>query len=157
MKEYLLLHKTSLNNYLIFNKTLGNNSLSQLFFILFSDFRPKEKDFLNQMVSFYNASFIYHNFKYNMLYLGRADWELDEDITCPSDEEFSDYVNENNSCKMSLENFLEFRKQWIALKQNLQPFAIIYRDEHDWVDCKGFDSKEAMELFVKNYQPAVEH
>ena len=92
-----------------------------------------------------------------MLYIGFGEWLIDSDIDGPPWDEFGDYVNENNSCKMSLENFLEFRKQWIALKQNLQPFAIIYRDEHDWVDCKGFDFKEAMELFVKNYQSAIEH
>ena len=90
-----------------------------------------------------------------MLYIGRADWELDEEVMCPLDEEFPNYVNETNSCKMSVDNYLEFRQKWVALKKALPAFAIIYRDNNDWVDCKGFDTKEEMELFVKNYQPQV--
>ena len=52
MKEYLLLHKTSLNNYLIFNKSLGDNSLSQLFSLLLGDFRPWDNNFINHQLIF---------------------------------------------------------------------------------------------------------
>jgi hypothetical protein len=58
---------------------------------------------------------------------------------------------------MSVNNFIEFRKQWIALRQPFWSFAIIYRDEHDWIDCKGFHSKEDMEQFVKNYEQNSVH
>ena len=92
-----------------------------------------------------------------MLYIGLAEWESDEDIACPSDEEFPTYVNESNSCKISVDNFIEFTKKWVSLKVTLPPFVIIYRDDNDWVDCKGFDTQEDMELFVKNYQPQVMH
>ncbi len=149
MKDFLLLHRTQLNNYLPVKKTLEHNSLSQLFFVLFSDFRSKEIDFLTKIVSCYNASFIYHDFKNNILYIGRADWELDEEINCPTDEEFPNYVNESNSCKMSVDNYLEFRIKWVQLKQELLPFALIYRDNQNWINCKGFETQEAMELFVK--------
>ena len=150
MKEYLLLYRSKLDNYLSLDKEYKNISLSVLKFVLFSDFRPKEEDFLNQVVSCYNASFIYHDFEFNMLYIGRSDWELDEEVMCPADEEFPNYVNETNSCKMTVNNYLEFRKKWVAFKVALPPFAIIYRDDNDWVDCKGFNSKEEMELLVKN-------
>ena len=125
--------------------------------VLFSDFRPKETDFLTQLVSCYNASFIYHDFQNKILYIGPADWELDEDITCPSDEEFSDYVNENNSCKMSVDNYLVFRQKWVQLKQNASNFALIYRDDSDWIECKGFNTQKEMEAFVKDPQPEVIH
>lgn len=152
MKEYLLLYRSKLDNYLSLDKKYKNISLSVLKFVLFSDFRPKEEDFLSQVVSCYNASFIYHDFEYNMLYIGRSDWELNEEVMCPSDEEFPSYVNATNSCKLSVDNYLEFRAKWVELKKALPVFAVIYRDDNGWVDCKGFDSQEEMELFVKNYQ-----
>ena len=153
MQEYLLLYHSKLDHYLSLDKEYKKISLSVLKFVLFGDFRPRETDFLTQVVSCYNASFIYHDFKNKMLYIGRADWELDEDIHCPDDEEFPNYVNDTNSCKMNVDNYLEFRKLWVTLKQELPPFAIIYRDDNDWVSCKGFDSKEEMELFVKEHTP----
>lgn len=150
MKEYLLLYRPKLDHYVSLDKKYKNVSLSVLKFVLFSDFRSKEKDFLTQVVSCYNASFIYHDFQNNMLYIGRADWELDEEIACPPDEEFPTYVNETNSCKMSVENYLEFRQKWVQLKQDLPSFALLYRDDNDWVDCKGFDTQQEMELFINN-------
>ncbi len=50
---------------------------------------------------------------------------------------------------MSVDNFKNFITKWVQLKQELPSFALIYRDEQDWVDCKGFETQEAMELFVK--------
>jgi len=131
-------------------KKWNNNSLSQLFSLLFGDFRPWDNSFLHQSVNCYNAHFIYHDFKNEILYIGFGDWLIDENTDGPSDEEFTAYVNESNSCKMSVQNFLEFREKWVLLKQKLQPFALIYRDDNNWVDCKGFKSQQAMELFVKH-------
>ena len=91
------------------------------------------------------------------MYIGFGEWFIDEDIDGPSWDEYSSYVNEANSCKISVDNFIEFTKKWMALKSVLPPFAIMYRDDHDWVDCKGFDSKEDMELFVKNYKQGMIH
>ncbi len=89
--------------------------------------------------------------------MGFGDWLIDAEIDGPSDEEFPNYVNETNSCKMSVNNYLEFRKNWVTLKQDLTLFAIIYRDDTDWVYCKGFDSKEEMELFVKDHNSEIMH
>lgn len=157
MKESLLLYKTPNNNYLPLKQGY-QNSLSSLFSMLFGgDFRRSEIDFLTQIVSCYNAHFIYHDFQNKLLYMGFGDWLIDSEIDGPSDEEFPTYVNETNSCKMSVDNYLEFRQKWVELKKALPAFAIIYRDDNNWVDCKGFDTKEEMELFVKNYQPQVMH
>ncbi len=107
-----------------------------------------EEYVLNQVVSSYNAYFVYHDKQNEMLYIGQADWESDEEIDRPSDIDFPHYVNESNSCKMSIENYLAFRTKWVQLKQELPPFALIYRDDQDWIDCKGFATQEAMELFI---------
>jgi hypothetical protein len=155
MKGYIFLYGSKSDSYLPLNKRLKNDPLSLLFSMLFGDFRPWDNDFLNHTVNFYNAHFIYHDLEKNFLYIGFGDWLIDSEIDGPSDEEFPYYVNESNSCKMSVDNFIEFRKQWAALRQPLWPFAIIYRDEHDWVDCKGFHSKDEMEQFVKNYEPQI--
>lgn len=69
-------------------------------------------------------------------------------MDAPNKDEFTNYANETNSCKISYENFKEFAKKWTALKQALPPFAIMYRDDNDWVDCKGFESQEEMEQFI---------
>ena len=157
MKEYLLLYRLKLDHYVSLDKKYKHISLSVLKFVLSSDFRPNEEDFLNQVVSCYNVSFIYHDFENNMLYVGRADWELDEEIACPSDDEFPHYVNDTNSCRMTVNNYLEFRKQWMQLKQDLFPFALIYRENNDWVDCKGFETQQEMEAFVQQNQQEIIH
>lgn len=157
MKEHILLYYSKPKSYLPLIKAWDGNSLSSLFSMLFGDFRPLETDFLTQIASCYNAHFIYHDFENKILYIGFGDWLIDAEIDGPLDEEFPNYVNETNSCKMSVDNYLEFRKKWIELKKALPSFAIIYRDDNDWVDCKGFDSQEEMELFVKNYKPEVAH
>jgi len=159
MKEYILL-KSLKNNYYMpmkIDMNIGwrDTSLSSL---LFGDFRPWDKRFLTQVVSCYNVSFIYHDFENKMLYIGFSEWELsDGEMHCPDDEEFPDYVNETNSCKINVDNYLEFRKKWVELKQQLPSFAIIYRDDNDWVDCKGFETQAEMESFIKNYQPEAVH
>jgi len=157
MKESILLYKTKIDNYLPIKKNWDNNSLSQLFSLLFGDFRPWDTDFLTRAINCYNVNFIYHNFETQMLYIGQSEWELDEDMMCPNEEEFPNYVNETNSCKMHVNNFLEFREQWIEIKKALPNFAIIYRDNLDWVHCKGFNIQAEMELFVENNQREIIH
>ncbi|MGZ6251335.1 MAG: hypothetical protein ACXWL2_04860 [Candidatus Chromulinivorax sp.] len=157
MKEYILFYLSRPSTYLPLIKAWDKNSLSSLFSLLFGDFRPRDNDFLHQDVNLYNAHFIYHDFKNKLLYIGFGEWLIDSDIDGPSWDEFSDYVNEENSCKMSVDNYLEFRDKWIQLKKDLPPFALIYRDNFDWVNCKGFDTQEAMENFVKNYKDEVVH
>lgn len=157
MKEYIELFRSKLNNYLVLNEKYKKNSLAILDFVLFSDFKPHEDNFLIHPVNCYNVSFIYHDFKNKMLYIGRSDWELYDDIKSPSNEEFPQYVNETNSCKMSVDNFMEFRERWIEIKKTLSAFVLLYRDELDWVHCRGFASQADMEFFVKNYTVQVAH
>jgi len=157
MKEHIKLYGSSPNTYLPLEKKWNNNSLSQLFSLLLGDFRPWDNKFLDCNVNLYNANFIYHDFEHRMLHIGFGDWLIDEEIDSPSREEFPDYVNESNSCKINVDNYLEFRKKWVELKQQLPSFAIIYRDDKDWIDCKGFDTQAEMESFVQNYQPEAVH
>lgn len=155
MKEYIQLYKEQDNRYYTINKP--NPPLWHLNYFLENDYRSYKTDMLTRELNFYNVTYIYNNFKNKMMYIGFAAWSIDEEIDSPDDEEFPFYVNESNSCKISIDNFKEFIPKWLKLKQQLPQFAIMYRDDNDWVDCKGFDSQEEMELFVKNYQPGVTH
>jgi len=156
MKEYILLYRSKLNKYFSIDEK-SKNSLSKLNYLLLTDFRPWDNRFLTHSVNFYNVNFIYHDFENKMLHIGLSKWELDEEIDSPEQEEFPDYVNESNSCKINVDNYLEFRKKWVELKQQLPSFAIIYRDDNDWIFCKGFDTQAEMESFIKNYQPEAVH
>lgn len=156
MEEYLFLYKEFNNrHYSIVN--YPNTSLRFLSTFLAEDFRPWDTDFLIQPINIYNANFIYHDFEQRMLYVGFSEWELDEDMMCPDEEGFPHYVNETNSCKMSVDNFMEFRQAWIEIKKNLPVFVLLYRDELDWVYCIGFATQADMEFFVKNYTVQVAH
>ena len=156
MKESFLLYKTPNNNYLPLKQGY-QNSLSSLFSLLFGDFRPWDNDFLDREINLYNAHFIYHDLENKTLHIGFGDWLIDEEIDNPSWEELPEYLKKIKNCVMSVDNYLEFRKKWVALKEDPVPFVIMYRDNNDWIDCKGFNSKEEMELFVKNYQSEVMH
>jgi len=148
MKEYLFLYKSKFNNY---NRMKNNkpSSLWDLNSFFSGDYRPYDKDIFTKDLNYYNAHYIYNDFNNNIMYIGFAEWLIDENIDGPSWDEYSNYVNENNSCKISVDNFKKFVQKWIALKEQLPLFAIIYRDDKDYVHCKGFDSEEEMQLFVQ--------
>ncbi len=158
MKNYIFLRRSRFNSYHHISDYVPSSNLRFLRGYFEIDYKYHYEEYVfNNIVSSFNEYFIYNDQQNKMLYIGRADWELDEEEMCPSDEEFPNYVNDTNSCKLSVDNYLEFRTKWVELKKVLPAFAIIYRDDNDWVDCKGFDTKEEMELFVKNYQPQVMH
>jgi len=157
MKEYLFLYKEFNNRYynLIDFETTSLRFLSDFFS---DDYRPYDQQMFIRVVSCYNINFIYNDFKNNMFYIGFSEWELsDGEMHCPDDEEFPDYVNESNSCKIGIDNFIELAKKIMDMKKNPTPFAIMYRDDNDWIDFKGFDTQAEMESFIKNYQPEVVH
>ena len=68
----------------------------------------------------------------------------------PCDSTFPDFVNSANSCKINVHNFNEFIKIWLDIKKAEKLFALIYRNENDWIVCQGFDSKEEQNLFIAN-------
>ena len=156
MKEYILLYRSNLNKYFAIDEKV-KNSLGSLNYLLLTDFRPWDNNFLDRNINLYNTNFIYHDFENKMLYIGFGDWLIDAEIDDPLWEDFFTYVKQIKTCPLLVNNFLEFKDKWIVLKQELPPFAIMYRDDHDWVDCKGFDSKKDMELFVKNYKQEIIH
>jgi len=156
MKEYLFLYKEFNNRYynLIDFETTSLRFLSDF---LSDDYESDDQDMFIRTVNFYNANFVYNDIQNKILYIGCSEWELDEDVEAPFREEFPDYVNESNSCKISIDNFIELAKKIMDMKKNPTPFAIMYRDDNDWIDFKGFDTQAEMELFLKNYQPEVVH
>ena len=145
------------NNHFYVMQDDAFEDLRYLVEFLSTDYRYYDQNLFNKALNFYNTSFVYHDFSSKNLYVGFSEWEILTEIPVPCDYTFPDYVNGANSCKISMENFLEFRQKWVQLKKDLPLFAVIYRDDNDWVACKGFDSKEDMELFVKNYTQEVIH
>jgi len=110
----------------------------------FNDYRVYDKDLLIRSMSYYDAIFVYNDIENKMLYVGIAEWEIDEDIKAPTLEEFPFYLNEINSCKISHDNFIELTKKILKLKDHPAPFSVIYRDNIDWISCKGFSSQEEL-------------
>ena len=146
MKEYIFLYKFNENKYFPIDEKIKNNLIKLNYFLL-TDFRPWDNDFLHKKINLYNANFIYHNFKTNMLSIGFADWLINEDIDGPAYKDFAVYVQKVPTCSMLVENFIEFKAHWINLKKELPAFAIIYRDDKDWINCKGFNTQEEISAF----------
>lgn len=158
MKDYMFLRWSQFNKYRYISDYVSSSNLRFLIDFLSNDYRSWDKDFLTQTINCYNANFIYHDFTKKILYIGCSEWSLsDGEMQCPDEEEFPNYVNETNSCKINVDNYLEFTQNWIEIKKTLLPFAIIYRDDLDWIHCKSFNTQAEMELFVKVYQPEIAH
>ena len=150
MKEFIALYKTITHDFCEINNA---DQLSDLHFLLLffsGDYTLYDTRLFNRVVNFYNITFIYNDVINKNLYIGKSLWEMNEDIDAPAKNEFSEYVNESNSCKINYHNFIEFAQSWTAIKSSENLLALIYRDDNDWIDCKGFESQEEMEMFVKN-------
>ena len=158
MKDYILLCWSKFNYYRNISDYVSSSNLRFLQGYFEIDYKSYYEEYLfNNMVSSFNEYFVYNDQKNEVLYIGLAEWELDEEVDAPSRDEFHDYVNEENSCKITYDNFNELIKKWIQLKKEQLPFALIYRDNLDWISCKGFDTQQEMEAFVKNYKDEVVH
>jgi len=151
MKEYLLLYKSPYNHYY----PIKNNAISGLFNLnefFFSDYRYYNSIFLNQDQIHGEETIVINDQEHKFLYIFTKDHDPDEHIP---DDDLPGLTNEFNSCKISYDNFIKFREKWIQLTKHLPPFIIIYRDHNNWIFCKGFDSKEDMELFVDDNTQTV--
>ncbi len=146
MKNYLFLYKYGHHYFM-----QGTTGLDLRYLVDFfaGDYREYDHNVFVSAVNCYDASFVFNDLNHKMLHIGCSEWEIFEEITMPKDEDFPMYVNDTNSCKISHDNFIKLAAQLTTMKNNAIPFALIYRDDQDWVDCKGFETQEAMELFVK--------
>lgn len=145
MKEYLTLYKTKLNDY---NPEKNNikSGLWDLNDYYFRDYRYYDKSLFTKEQSHYQDTIIINDIGNKQLFVTVQDFDIENHI---ADDDRPGLTNEFNSCKISYNNFINFRENWLALHEELPPFALIYRNDHDWVDCKGFESQEKMELFIK--------
>ena len=144
----MFLRWSKVNDYRHVSDYSSQSNLRFLVNFFSSSYRPYDKKIFIHMLNLYDADFVYNDINNKDFYVGCSEWELDEEIDAPDDEEFQTYVNESNSCKISYDNYIEFAQNWLEMRNKQTPFAIIYRNDNDWIDCKGFDSKEEMELFV---------
>ena len=123
---------------------------SQLWYLhgFFSeDYDLEDIEVFSRVESHYNNHFIINDKKTKTFYIGA----FDDDIYEMSHEEIVEYATEDTCCKISIKNFISFAETWLEIKKNRTPFALIYQDEHDWIDAKPFETQEAMELFIKNH------
>lgn len=153
MKEYIKLYKEKDNRYYTVNRP--NPPLWYLNYFLENDFSSYKESTLTEKLNHYDITYIYNDLKNKMMHIGFAEWSIDEEINSPDEEEFSLYLNETNNCKISIKNFNFFIIEWVELKKQLPSFSIIYRDDNDWIFCKGFDSQEEMDLFVDDHTQMV--
>ena len=153
MKQWLTLYKDKFNKYIV-DKLLGSpHGLYQLYMFIANDYHTSNVELLTMPRNAFDFTFLINDLENNIAYIGIHYDDPDHEFF-HNDEE---YFNETNSCKITHDNFNEFSKQWIQLKKDLPPFALIYRDNFDWISCKSFDTQQAMEDFVKNYKDELVH
>ncbi len=150
MKDYIFLRLSQFNHYRYLTDYVPLSNLKFLVNFFLGDYRSYDKNLFNRLVSCYDEHFVYNDIKNKIFYIGWSEWEYsDGDMHCPDEQDFLMYVNDTNSCKVSHDNFIKLAAQLTTMKNNAIPFTVIYHDDQNWVDCKGFDTQEAMELFVK--------
>lgn len=71
----------------------------------------------------------------------------DEWSTLP--EDYLDYVKQQDACILSFQNFDDFVEQWANFIDQAPPFALIYRDDNDWIHLKKCNSQEEIQNFIK--------
>ena len=157
IKDYMLLQWSEFKYYRHIHDYASPLNLRYLIYFFsteyspYNDYKVYDKGILTRYYSYFDGNFIYNDLENKMLYIGCAEWEFDKTISVPSIEEFSNYVHEANSCKISHENFIELTDKIIKMKRNPAPFAVMYRDSGDRIHCKGFSFKEELESFPENY------
>lgn len=155
MQEYLLLYKSPSDKYY----PMKNNMKSGLWDLneyFLSDYKYYDcyQDFFDQEQIHGQETIVINDKQHKNFYILIIEHNIEEHI--PDDDRLA-LTNEANSCKISYDNFIEFAKKWIQLKQDLPSFAVIYRNGNDWVNCKGFETQQAMEAFVQQAQQEVIH
>lgn len=148
MKDFLLLYRSKYNDYY----NVKNNTISLLQYLrtyYFSDYRYYDESLFTKDQSHYQETIIVNDLKNKIIFIVPQEYDIENHI---SDNDRSVLTNELNSCKISYDKFIEYRQKWVKLKKDLPPFALIYRDNNDWVDCKGFVTQDEMELFIKDAQ-----
>ena len=148
MNKYIALERYAHHFYPI--KDDEFEDLRYLVEFLSTDYRMYDQSFIEKPLSFYNCSFIYHDFASHTMYVGFSEWEIRTEIPVPCDSTFHDFVNSSNSCKINLDNFHEFITTWLAIKRSGKSFAVVYRTMHDSILCQDFDSIEEQNLFIAN-------
>jgi len=149
MKNYIALERY--NQYFYPMQDDSFEDLRHFVEFLSTDYRWYDNRLLEESLSFYNSSFVYHDFVAKFLYIGFSEWEVRTEISVPCDHAFPHFLSDKNSCKIDEQNFHEFIKKWLELKKSNNLFALVYRDENDWILCQSFNNQESMEQFVADH------
>jgi hypothetical protein len=147
IKEFLFLYKEKDNQY--YGLRASPYYLYDLYIFITNDYHAWDTELFTKQIRNLNICYIFNDLESQIAYIG-VHYDDPDDVFFQMD--YKDF-NETNSCKISVNNFNEFIKKWLEIKKMQYSFAAIYRNDNDWVDCKGFNFKEEMEFFVQNYQP----
>jgi len=145
MKEYIELYWSKQNSYVHLDNQLISSNLEFLALYFSVDYKFNQTDFFTQPFNFYSCTFIINDLIHKNFYVGYSE----EFYSLDDEESLEDLKLEGNSCKISHDNFVKLAQNWMDMKKKRTPFAIMYRDENDWLHCKGFDSKE--EIVANRY------
>ncbi|MBP6869928.1 hypothetical protein KBC04_03540 [Candidatus Babeliales bacterium] len=154
MKNYLSLYKEYNNRYYYMPFSVYT-TLYDLYMFITNDYHPDDPKLFTEETKFFNIIYIYNDINNKLAYIGLHHDDENHELFQDDSPELVDYVNETNSCKISVDNFQEFIQNWRQIKKELPAFAIIYRDDKDWVHCQGFQLKEDMEQFIQDAQQIV--
>ena len=149
MKEYTCFDKG------VFDKYLSYSGLKSVYSQLYClQELISQIYFPNNSRTSISSLYKYHDEKTDMFYIGYYDelkGRLNPITFKPPLHELGNYVTDDNCCKISAKNFIAFTAEWLAIEQAGSPFALMYRDKHDWIHCQAFESQESMEQFMVNY------
>ena len=95
-----------------------------------------------------NTVYVMSAYEYNEYFYSQEPWPYDKEA--PTEIELAQQ-NLISSTKISLDNFIELMNNWHQLNLQKVPFALLYQNEQDWIACKGFDTQEDMEAFIKQH------
>jgi len=97
--------------------------------------------------------FFYYDRVRDIVYISCFEWQdYSKTILIPRIENIPSFVNNDNSCTMSYNNFLEILESWADFNQSGYDYFLLYRDEHDWIRLQGFICQDSMKLFLQEYQ-----
>ncbi|MBP6869757.1 hypothetical protein KBC04_02660 [Candidatus Babeliales bacterium] len=148
IKECLLLHKPAHGCFEI----EFHNATSLLYYLqqFFAQNYPPGDLLLKPSYIF--EEYIYHNKEKDLIHIGAFEWaDSSKTKRMPERDKIPEYVNKNNTLQMPYENYKELIESWITM-QSRYCWALVYREENDWIKCHGFDTHEQARTFIKEYK-----
>ncbi|MBP6869752.1 hypothetical protein KBC04_02635 [Candidatus Babeliales bacterium] len=160
MKDYIFLDRYGKSFY-----PMSNFSTSPLRFLaqfFATDYIFDDQDLFLHPKKQYNSTSVYNAEQKQLLYITPFDLDLEKYIQevkayKHAQETQKEIIQEPsiNLCKISYDNFIQLSKKIFSLHQIDATNLVLYQQENDWIDCKGFNCPEKMKQFIA-YQIALD-